>query len=142
KGLVGVVLGLLVAVVGTDLQTGVPRMTFGSSALLDGVDVVVLLVGVFGVGEVLWYLAHRAPDSDRLAVRGRSWPSRGEWRRSWLAIGRSSVLGFRAGVLPGSGSTLGAVFGYAVEKRASKRKEEFGRGAVEGVAAPETATNA
>lgn len=142
KGLSSIVLGLLVAVIGTDLQTGVPRLTFGSNAMLDGVDIVVLLMGLFGVAEVFWFLAHKEPDSERLALRGRLWPSRSDWRRSWPAIGRSSVVGFLVGVLPGSGSTLGAALGYSIEKRVSKRSDEFGKGAVEGVAAPETANNA
>lgn len=143
KGLISVALGLLVAVVGTDLQSGVPRLTFGLSSFLEGIDIIVVLMGVFGVGEVLWYLAHR-PDhkGGRLGIRGRLWLSRSDWARSWRPILRSSGLGFVVGILPGSGSSLAAVLGYTVEQRVSKEPERFGRGAIEGVAAPETANNA
>jgi putative tricarboxylic transport membrane protein len=143
KGFISIGLGLLIAVVGTDLQTGVTRLTFGQSSLLEGVDVIVVLMGVFGVGEVLWYLTHREEaQGDRLGIRGRLWLSRDDWRRSWPAILRSSGLGFVAGILPGSGSSLAGVMSYSLEKRASKEPERFGRGAIEGVAAPETANNA
>lgn len=143
KGLAAVLIGLVLAVVGTDLQTGVPRLTFGLSYLLDGIDVIVVLMGVFGVGEVLWYLVHRSPEAgERLALRGRLWPSREDWRRSRGAILRGSIVGFIAGVLPGSGSTLGSLMAYTVEQRISREPERFGKGAIEGVAAPETANNA
>ena len=143
KGLIAVVIGLVIAVIGTDLQTGVPRLTFGFTAVLEGVDIIVLLMGIFGVGEVLWYLTHRTQEhGERLALRGRLWLSRDDWGRSWPAIIRSSFVGFFAGVLPGSGSSLGGLLGYTVEQRVSKEPRRFGKGAIEGVAAPETANNA
>ena len=142
KGFISVALGLLIAVVGTDLQTGVSRLTFGFTGVLEGIDIIVILMGVFGVGEVLWYLAHRDGESgDRLGIRGRLWPDRDDRRRSWPAIIRSSVLGFLVGILPGSGSSLAGVLSYTVEQRISKEPERFGNGAIEGVAAPETANN-
>jgi putative tricarboxylic transport membrane protein len=143
KGLISTAVGLLIAVVGTDLQTGVPRLTFGSSSFLEGIDIIVLLMGLFGVGEVLWYLGNReSAAAERLGIRGRLRPSRDDWRRSRPAILRSSGIGFLAGLLPGSGSSLAGVLSYAVEQRRSKEPERFGKGAIEGVAAPETANNA
>jgi putative tricarboxylic transport membrane protein len=143
KGLISVAIGLLIAVVGTDLQSGVPRLTFGLSPFLEGIDVIVVLMGLFGVGEVVWFLAHRSGEhGERLGLRGRLWLSREDWRQSWPAIGRSSGIGFFAGILPGSGSSLAGVLSYTVEQRAAKDPERFGKGAIEGVAAPETANNA
>ena len=143
KGLISVAIGLLIAVVGTDLQSGVPRLTFGTDAFLEGIDIIVVLMGLFGVSEVVWYLTHREGDhGERLGIRGRLWLSRDDWRRSWPAIGRASGLGFFAGVLPGSGSSLAGILSYTVEQRVSKEPDRFGKGAIEGVAAPETANNA
>jgi putative tricarboxylic transport membrane protein len=143
KGFISMGLGLLIAVVGTDLQSGVPRLTFGQSALLEGIDVIVVLMGLFGVGEVLWFLTHRTRDSpERIGIRGRLWLDRDDWRRSYPAIVRASGLGFFAGILPGSGSSLAGVLSYTVEQRVSREPERFGKGAIEGVAAPETANNA
>lgn len=143
KGLISVGIGLLIAVIGTDLQSGVPRLTFGFSPLLGGIDVIVVLMGLFGVGEVVWFLTHRSGEhGERLGLRGRLWLSRKDWRQSWPAIGRASGLGFFAGILPGSGSSLAGVLSYTVEQRVSKHPDKFGKGAIEGVAAPETANNA
>ena len=142
KGLISVAIGLLVAVVGTDLQSGVPRLTFGLSPFLEGIDIIVVLMGLFGVGEVVWYLTHRSGEGgERLGIRGRLWLTRDDWKRSWPVIARSSGLGFFAGILPGSGSSLASVLSYTVEQRISKEPERFGKGAIEGVAAPETANN-
>jgi putative tricarboxylic transport membrane protein len=143
KGLISVALGLLIAVIGTDLQSGVTRLTFGLDAFLEGVDVIVILMGLFGVGEVVWFLTHRTGErGERLGIRGRLWLNREDWRRSWPAIGRASGVGFFAGILPGSGSSLAGVLSYTVEQRTSKEPDRFGKGAIEGVAAPETANNA
>ena len=143
KGQISILLGLLIAVIGTDLQTGVSRLTFGQSDLLEGIDIIVILMGIFGVGEVLWFLTHRnETGGKRLSIAGKLWITRDEWRRSWPVIIRSSVLGFLAGILPGSGSSLAGVLGYTVEQRISKDPTKFGKGAIEGVAAPETANNA
>ena len=142
KGLISIAIGLLVAVVGSDLQTGVPRLTFGQSTLLEGIDIIVILMGIFGVGEVLWYLTHRnEEDAEKLGLRGKLWLTRDDWSRSWPAIIRSSIIGFFVGVLPGAGSSLAGVLGYTVEQRVSKEPEKFGKGAIEAVAAPETANN-
>jgi len=143
RGLISIMFGLLLATIGTDLQTGVPRFTFGQSGLLEGIDIIIPIIGVFGVGEVLWSLIHPDEAPDRaLKIRGRIWPSREDGRRSLMPTVRSSFIGFFAGVLPGSGSTMASFISYTVEKRISKRPEKFGKGAIEGVAAAETANNA
>ncbi len=143
KGLLSLALGIGVAIIGTDLQSGVPRLTMGISHLLDGIDVIVAIIGIFGVGEVLYYLANRkAGQSDkRLSITGKLMPSKSEMKQSAGPIGRGSVIGFIAGLLPGSGSTLGSFIAYSVEKRISKNPEKFGKGALEGVASAETANN-
>lgn len=143
KSIAALLLGLAIAVIGTDLQTGVPRLTFEISTLLDGINTATMIIGIYGVGEVLWYLSHRGEDhGERLALRGRLWLDRDDWRRSWPAILRGSVVGFIAGVLPGSGSTLGSILAYSMEQRVSKEPDRFGKGAVEAVASCETANNA
>jgi len=143
RGFLAVVLGIMLAVIGSDLQTGVPRFTLGISELLDGIDVVIVIIGVFGVAEVLYYLLHeRRVLGERLALRGRLWLSRDDWRRSAPAVGRGSVVGFLAGVMPGSGSTLGSLLAYAMEGRFGRARRTLGTGAIEGVASVETANNA
>lgn len=142
KSIAATILGLAIATIGTDLQTGVPRLTYGMDALLDGIDTILILIGIFGIGEVLWFLSHRGEQSgERLAIRGRLWLSPDDWRRSTPAIIRGSVIGFIAGVLPGSGSTLGSILAYTAEQRVSKEPERFGKGAIEAVASAETANN-
>lgn len=142
-GALSIGIGLMLATVGTDLQTGVPKFTFGQSPLLDGIDLQIPIIGVFGVAEVLWLLAHPEREhSGALSIRGKLWPNRAERRASRGPIARSTVVGFIAGVLPGSGSTMGSFMAYVLEKRRSKTPERFGKGAVEGVAAAETANNA
>jgi putative tricarboxylic transport membrane protein len=143
RGLLAVVLGVMLAMVGSDLQTGVARFTLGLGPLLDGIDVVVVIIGVFGVAEVLYFLLHqRQATGERLAIRGRVWLSREDWRRSMAPIGRGTLVGFLAGVMPGSGSTIGSLLAYAVEGRLGRAKRELGSGAIEGVASVETANNA
>ncbi len=144
KSLAAMVIGLVVATVGIDLQTGIPRMTFGISSLMDSVSAIVVLMGVFGVGEVLWFLTHRKGEGivERLSLTGRLWFTWDDWRQSWRSIVRGSLIGFSMGLKPGSGSTLGSLVAYTVEQRVSKHPERFGRGAIEGVAACESANNA
>ncbi|MFC7330201.1 tripartite tricarboxylate transporter permease [Marinactinospora rubrisoli] len=142
KALVAAGVGLLLATVGRDTFTGAERFTFDTLALADGLDFVPIAMGLFGLGEILHSLEerHRAP-SGPLKV-SNTWPSRADLRRSSGAIGRGSVIGFVLGVLPGGGATLSSMAAYALEKRRSRTPERFGTGAVEGVAAPETANNA
>lgn len=141
-GLMSITLGLMVATIGNDLQTGVPRFTFGSVNLLSGIDIVLPIIGLFGIAEILWNLKHPESVEKRIRISGRFRPSKEESRASAAPVLRGSVVGFVAGVLPGAGTTLGSYMAYAIEKRKSKTPERFGKGAIEGVAAAETANNA
>lgn len=142
KAVVSACLGLLLAAVGRDAFTGAERFTFDLLPLSDGLDFVPIAMGVFGLGEILHNLEERRKGATAPTRVANVWPSRGDLRQSAGAIGRGSVLGFVLGVLPGGGATLASLAAYALEKRRSKTPERFGRGAVEGVAAPETANNA
>ncbi|GAA1449523.1 tripartite tricarboxylate transporter permease [Nocardiopsis tropica] len=142
KAIVAACLGLLLATVGRDMFTGAERFTFESLSLADGLDFVPIAMGVFGLGEILYNLEERRKGAVAPARVANAWPSRADLRQSSGAIGRGSVLGFFLGILPGGGATLSSLAAYALEKRRSKTPERFGHGAVEGVAAPESANNA
>jgi len=142
KALLAAAVGLLLATVGRDTFTGAGRFTFDSLQLADGLDFVVVAMGLFGVGEILHNLEQRHGKPHAPAEVGNVWPSRAELRQSSGAIARGSGIGFGLGVLPGGGAVLSSLVAYAVEKRRSPTPERFGRGAVEGVASPETANNA
>ena len=142
KAMIAGAIGLLLATVGRDNFSGASRFTFESLQLADGIDFVVVAMGLFGVGEILYNIEERHGKAHVPAKVGNVWPSRKDLRQSSGAIGRGSVIGFVLGVLPGGGAVLSSIVAYAVEKRRSKTPERFGRGAVEGVAAPETANNA
>jgi putative tricarboxylic transport membrane protein len=122
--------------------TGGERFTFGDLNLADGLDFVPIAMGLFGLGEILYNLEERQTTVSAPAKVANVWPSRKDLRQSSGAIGRGSVLGFFLGILPGGGATLSSLAAYAFEKKRSKTPERFGRGAVEGVAAPESANNA
>jgi putative tricarboxylic transport membrane protein len=142
KGLAMGGLGLFFGTVGIDPVLGATRFTFGLSSLTDGFDFVVLAMGLFGISEVLINLeAPEIRDVFKTGLKGLL-PTREDWRRSWGAVIRGSVLGFFIGVLPGGGAVISSFVSYAVEKRISKHPEQFGKGAIEGVAAPEAANNA
>jgi putative tricarboxylic transport membrane protein len=143
KAVAMIVLGLLVGLVGTDGNTGGTRFTFGIRELTDGIDVATLAIGVFGVGEITSNLSR--PEEERSLVAQkitRLWPTADDFYRSWRAVLRSTALGSILGVLPGGGATLSSFAAYALEKKMSREPSRFGRGAVEGVAAPESANNA
>ncbi|MGY1620768.1 tripartite tricarboxylate transporter permease [Geodermatophilus sp. SYSU D00965] len=142
KAVIAAAVGLLLATVGRDGFTGAERFTFGSLDLADGLDFVPIAMGLFGLGEILYNLEERHRAVQAPARVANVWPSRKDLRQSSGAIGRGSVLGFLLGILPGGGATLSSLAAYALEKRRSKTPERFGQGAVEGVAAPETANNA
>ncbi|MGY1643271.1 tripartite tricarboxylate transporter permease [Geodermatophilus sp. SYSU D00703] len=142
KAVIAAAVGLLLATVGRDGFTGAERFTFGSLDLADGLDFVPIAMGLFGLGEILYNLEERHRAVQAPAKVANVWPSRKDLRQSSGAIGRGSVLGFLLGILPGGGATLSSLAAYALEKRRSKTPERFGQGAVEGVAAPETANNA
>lgn len=142
KALIAGAVGLLLATVGRDSFSGASRFTFDSLQLADGIDFVVVAMGLFGVGEILYNLEQRHGKTHVPAKVGNVWPSRKDLRQSSGAIGRGSLIGFVLGVLPGGGATLSSIVAYATEKRRAKNPERFGRGAIEGVAAPESANNA
>jgi putative tricarboxylic transport membrane protein len=142
KALIAAALGLLLATVGRDSFTNAERFTFDSLQLADGIDFVVVAMGLFGVGEILYNLEERHGKPHVPAAVANIWPSRADLKQSSGAIGRGSLIGFFLGVLPGGGAVMSSLAAYATEKRIAKNPERFGRGAIEGVAAPETANNA
>ena len=142
KSVIAAGVGLLLATVGRDTFTGGERFTFDSLALADGIDFVPIAMGLFGLGEILYNLDARRNKLDTPATIANIWPSRKELKESSGAFGRGSVIGFFLGILPGGGATLASLVAYAAEKRVSRTPERFGRGALQGVAGPETANNA
>ncbi|MDZ5442596.1 tripartite tricarboxylate transporter permease [Micromonospora sp. 4G57] len=142
KAVVAACIGLLLATVGRDSFTGAERFTFDNLSLADGLDFVPIAMGLFGLGEILYNLEERHRAVQAPTMVANVWPSRADLREASGAIGRGSVLGFVLGILPGGGATLSSLAAYALEKRRSKNPERFGKGAIEGVAAPETANNA
>jgi putative tricarboxylic transport membrane protein len=137
-----ILIGILLSTVGTDLDTGVDRMTFGFAPLADGLDFAVLAMGLFGFAEVLRNLEaveHR--DVVRQPI-GRIFPTAEDFRRAVGPILRGSTLGALLGILPGNGAVLGPFASYTLEKRLSRTPEKFGTGMIEGVAGPESANNA
>src|ERR671918_356820 len=142
KSLAMAALGLLLGMIGIDQMTGYFRFHYGLVELGDGIGVVPVAVGLFGLSEVLITAGQaRRPDVIRPRLR-ELLPSGPEWRQSVSPIGRGTLLGFLIGILPGSAHVISSFVSYAVEKRLSKRPEEFGHGAVAGVAGPESANNA
>ncbi|MGP3960565.1 tripartite tricarboxylate transporter permease [Nonomuraea sp. 3N208] len=142
KSILMATVGLLLATVGQDPLEGVSRLTLGVDPLLDGIDFVIVAMGLFGVGEILYNLESLRRPPEPAASVGSVYPPRAELSQSKGAITRGSFLGFLLGILPGGGATMSSMVAYAVEKRASKEPEKFGKGAIEGVAGPETANNA
>jgi len=143
KAIAMIVLGLLLGLVGTDGNTGGTRFTFGITELTDGIDIATLAIGIFGLGEIITNLT-QPPETRALIAKKitRLWPTREDFHRAWPAVLRGTALGSVLGVLPGGGATLSSFAAYALEKRSSKHPAQFGRGAVEGVAGPESANNA
>jgi putative tricarboxylic transport membrane protein len=144
RGLVSMTLGLVVGLVGIDFQSGQQRLTFGQVSLLDGIDTVVLIVALFAMGEVIYVVAHQTSSRfDMMQVnKGKHWMSRSDWGRSWRPWLRGTAVGFPLGVIPAGGSEIPTFLSYSMERRLSKRPQDFGRGAIEGVAGPEAANNA
>ena len=142
KGLTAAATGLILGMVGLDPVQGAERFTMGLPKLTDGFDFVVVAMGLFGVAEVLSNVeAPEVRDIFRTSLKGLL-PTREDWRRCWASVVRGSLLGFFIGILPGGGAIISSFMAYAVEKRISKHPEQFGQGAIEGVAAPEAANNA
>jgi putative tricarboxylic transport membrane protein len=142
RGSISLFLGLALGVIGIDTQTGQARYTLGIPALYDGVGVVLVVVGLFAVGETLYVASRYRAGTDVIAIRGSVWMTREEWRRSWKPWLRGTALGFPIGALPAGGAEIPTFLSYLVEKRLAEKPEEFGRGAIEGVAGPEAANNA
>jgi len=137
-GLVGVILGSI----GLDLISGFPRFTFGINELTDGVGIVPLVMGLFGISEILENLEGSLKREVFKTRIKNLWPSFKDWMESKWAIVRGSLIGFVLGILPGGGAVIATFVSYAVEKKVSKHPEKFGKGAIEGVAGPESANNA
>lgn len=144
RGLISTVFGLLIGCVGDDVISGDPRLTFGISGLLDGIQFLPVAVGLFGVSEMIESLLDKeGTEVIKVDVGWRKvLPSWSDMRQSTGAILRGSVLGFLVGVLPGAGATIASFLSYGLEQKVSKNPERFGHGAIEGVAGPETANNA
>jgi putative tricarboxylic transport membrane protein len=143
KGMLSTILGLMVATIGIDLQSGQPRFTMGVAEFQDGVGFVVVVVGLFAVSEVFRGMeaVYKGTAAPMIKIKGKLWLTRDEWMRSIGPIWRGGIIGFIIGVLPGAGGTIASILSYTTEKRLSKRPEEFGSGAIEGVAGPESANN-
>jgi putative tricarboxylic transport membrane protein len=144
KAVVMTLVGLILGAVGTDVITGAYRFSLGIPELTDGIGVVPLAMGIFGIAEVLSNLEQPLQKMTVLAKDkiGRLLPSKEDWQRSAGPITRGSILGFLLGILPGGGTIISSFASYSLEKRLCGRRAEFGRGAIEGVAGPETANNA
>ena len=143
RGLTSLFIGLAIGLVGIDSQSGTSRFAFGVPQLLDGIEVVTVAVGLFAVGETLWVASKERAITDSMAVvTGSIWMTKEDWKRSigpWL---RGTAIGFPFGAMPAGGAEIPTFLSYAMEKKLSKYPEEFGRGAIEGVAGPEAANNA
>ena len=143
RGLTSLFLGLALACVGIDQLTGQARLSFGVPELLDGIEVTTMAVAMFAVGEALAIAGTRDQQDDSvMAVKGSIWMNRSDWARSWRPWLRGTALGFPIGAMPAGGAEIGTFLSYATEKKLTKHPEEFGNGAIEGVAGPEAANNA
>lgn len=143
RGLTSLFIGLALACIGIDQLTGQARLAFGVPELLDGIEVTTMAVAMFAVGEVLYVAGQSGRGDEKVeAVKGSVWMSRQDWARSWKPWLRGTVIGFPIGAMPAGGAEIGTFLSYATEKKLSKHPEEFGEGAIEGVAGPEAANNA
>jgi putative tricarboxylic transport membrane protein len=142
KSLMMACVGVIIGNIGLDLVSAQPRFTFGLDLLLDGVGLVPLVMGLFGIAEVLINLEEKLDRREifQTKVKGLL-PNRKDWKESTWPIVRGSILGFFLGILPGGGAIISSFVSYAVEKKLSKNPEEFGKGAIAGVAGPESANN-
>jgi len=143
RGMVSLALGLTIGLVGIDNQTGQARFAFNIPQLLDGIEVVTVAVGLFAVGETLYFAAKLNQVNEKLeSIKGSIWMKAEDWKRSigpWI---RGTLIGFPFGTIPAGGAEIPTFLSYAVEKKLTKHPEEFGKGAIEGVAGPEAANNA
>ncbi|ODT06024.1 MAG: tripartite tricarboxylate transporter TctA [Mesorhizobium sp. SCN 65-20] len=142
RGLTALFIGLALGLIGIDLQTGQARLAFGIPDLLDGIEVTTLAVALFAVGEALSVAASKGGDTTIQAIKGSVWMTREDWRRSWKPWLRGTAVGFPIGAMPAGGAEIGTFLSYSMEKNLAEKPEEFGKGAIEGVAGPEAANNA
>jgi putative tricarboxylic transport membrane protein len=142
KAIAMVVLGLLLGLVGTDVNSGVLRFTFGIPELADGIGFVGIAMGMFGLAEIIVNLDHTEAREVFTSKVKHLWPTKEDWKRLWAPVVRGTLLGSALGILPGGGALLSSFGSYALEKKVSRHPEEFGKGAIEGVAGPESANNA
>ncbi|SOC41421.1 tripartite tricarboxylate transporter permease [Ureibacillus acetophenoni] len=145
KGFIAMCLGLLLSTVGIDPQTGIHRFTLDNPHLSEGIDFLIVIIGVYAIGEVFYNfltINKEKKSQDKKSNMGKVWFSKEQWKRSKWPILRSAPLGFIVGVLPGAGGSIASMISYSTEKQISKKPDEFGKGAVEGLAAPESANNA
>jgi putative tricarboxylic transport membrane protein len=143
KALMMAMVGLLLSYIGTDIVTGHERFTLGITTIAGGFDMVPIAMGLFGISEVLINLVHNDEIRDIFETKLRDLlPSKKDWKDSAGPIARGSVLGFFLGLIPGGGGMIPAFVSYAIEKRIAKNPENFGKGDIRGVAAPESANNA
>src|ERR1700675_511111 len=137
-----VVLGLLLGIIGTDVNSGTQRFTFGIYELADGIGFVTVAMGMFGLGEIIRNLENEEERSVMITKITGLWPTREDFKQIIPSILRGTAIGSALGILPGSGSILGSFAAYSIEKKVSKNRAEFGKGAIGGVAAPEAGNNA
>ena len=143
KGFIMMIVGLMISTIGLDPQSGVQRFTFNFLTLQGGIDFLVVIMAIFAFGEVLRSFENIGEGRKQVQKKfGRIWISKDDWKKSKWAILRSSPLGFIIGVLPGAGGTIASIMAYNTQKSLSEQPEEFGKGAIDGVAAPESANNA
>jgi putative tricarboxylic transport membrane protein len=142
KALGMIVVGLLLGIAGTDVNSGMSRFTFGVTGLTDGINFVVIAMGLFGFAEIVSNLEQGSLNRDLLFQKVKNlWPSWNDFRLSWNPMMRGTFLGAFFGILPGAGPTIASFSAYTVEKKVSKNRAQFGKGAIEGVASPEAANN-
>ncbi len=142
KAIAMIILGLLLGIVGADVNTGLFRFTFGVPELADGIDFVVVAMGLFGFSEIIANIERRRSGSISVSPIKSLMPTREDWKSAWAAILRGTGIGAALGILPGGGATLGSFAAYTVEKKMARDPSRFGKGAIEGVAGPESANNA
>jgi len=142
KAIAMVVFGLLLGLIGTDVNSGVLRFTFGIPELSDGIGFVIVAMGMFGIAEIVCNLELKGDREVFTKKVTNLFPTREDFRRSWAPVLRGTALGSFLGILPGGGALLSSFGAYTVEKKLSKHPEQFGKGAIEGVAGPEAANNA
>ncbi len=142
KALAMICIGLLLGIVGTDVQTGITRYTFGIASIWDGLPFLPLVMGMFGLSEIILNLERPQDRSLLTQAIGSLWPTKQDFKESWRAVLRGTGLGAVLGILPGGGVVLASFAAYTLEKKVAKDPSRFGKGAIEGVAGPESANNA